>query len=530
MMRSLSEKRIADRSRDSVQALYLAEAGIDRVTAELWIAFDAACPSPNLTDFVWFDNLLGASPPYTPPSSISFGTGAYSTQILSVVTPTGIEGRDITIRSQSTVNDSTRSVDAVIRYSLAPFGVFNHSYFVNNFGWFYGGGITSNGDVRSNGNFAFQGSPKVNGDIYASVNPELGAAGTITGTSSNLTISQYQSQAEARARPTNPTDPADPTGTIFKPGYDGNSDRFPQQPTLEMPYLGDLSTYEALAASVGGTITQGGSTLVNGVYNGNGPDGVAGTADDGCLVLIGTDANPIVINGPVVIDKDVIIKGKVQGQGTIYAGRNTHILDDIIYVDPPSWPKPDADPTQTNQTNATKDFLGLVSRGNFIIGNYTNNVWKNQVLRYMRPPFTQAYEVDVADQDIGYVQYWQGGDPYFDGDYTANDGGVKDDGEGGSTNRKFYESSLSDSDIQSIAVNLNQINQVDAVTYNNHAFAGRVGPFSINGAMISRDEATVYSGSIKLNYDVRAYGSGTQAINIFLPRELAQPQTVSWKE
>jgi hypothetical protein len=328
----------------------------------------------------------------------------------------------------------------------------------------------------------------------------------------------------------NPTDPSNPTGTVFEAGYDGNSERFPQQQILDMPYLGDLSTYESLAQSEGGTITQAGVTLVNGVYNGNGPDGVAGTADDGCLVLIGTDANPITIDGPVVISKDIIIKGKVQGQGTIYAGRNTHIAGDITYVNPPSWPKPDPTPTQTNQTNATRDLLGLVSRGNFIIGDYTRTDWQNAVLPYLRPPFTQSYEVDIADQDLGYVQSWQNGQPYFSGDYTTNDGGLKDNGAGGTTNRKFYESSLSNSYIQSIAASASQIRQLDAVTYNNHAFAGKAGAFTFNGSMISRDEATVYSGSIKLNYDVRAYGSGTQGINIFLPRELAPAQTISWRE
>ncbi len=530
ILRSVSEKRIADRSRDSVQALSIAEAGIDKVTADLWTTFNTTYPNPTMTNFVWFDNLLGANPPYTPPSNTSFGTGRYTVQVVSVTTPTGLEGRDVTIRSQSTVNDTQRSVEAVIRYNLAPFGVFNYSYFINNFGWFYGGGITSNGDVRSNGNFAFQGNPMVNGDIYASVNPDLGAAGTITGDSRNQTASQYQSGASTRARPTNPTDLSNPNDTIFDPGYKGTSSRYPQQQLLNMPYLGDLSTYESLAISQGGTIKQGGNTLVNGVYSGNGPDGIAGTPDDGCVVLIGTDTNPIIINGPVVVTNDVVIKGKVQGQGTIYSGRNTHVVGDVTYKNPPSWPKPDSNPNQTNTTNATKDFLGLVSKGNLIVGDYTRNDWQTNVTTYLKPPFTQAYKVDAADSSIGYVQYYNNGQPYFNGDYTVNDSGSKDNGTGGSANRKFYESSLSDSYIHSISDASSSIRQVDAVTYTNHAVAGKMGAFTINGSMISRDEATVYSGSIDMNYDVRAYGSGTQSLNIFLPRELAPAQTISWKE
>jgi hypothetical protein len=56
------------------------------------------------------------------------------------------------------------------------------------------------------------------------------------------------------------------------------------------------------------------------------------------LVIVGTDDYPIRINGPFVADGDVIIKGVVSGQGTIYAGRNIHIVGDIWYGAPPEWP------------------------------------------------------------------------------------------------------------------------------------------------------------------------------------------------
>ena len=271
-----------------------------------------------------------------------------------------------------------------------------------------------------------------------------------------------------------------------------------------MPYLGDLSYYTSLASSKNGTITQGGTTLVSGTYSGN-------------IVLIGTAASPIEISGPVVVTGDVLIRGTVSGQGTIYSGRNTHILGDIEYADAASWPKPDTDPDATDALNDTKDFLGLAAKGNIVVGDYTANDWKTNVSSYLEPSFTQAYEVDPSDADIGYVSYTSGGDSYFDGDYTAYDGGTKTDG----TNRRFYESSYDNSYFSSIADKSSQIRTVDAVMYTNHAFAGKVGSFTINGSLVSRDEAIIYSGNLTMNYDVRAKFRGSQ--DFFLPRALALP-------
>ncbi|MEG2465403.1 MAG: hypothetical protein RSB14_05215, partial [Kiritimatiellia bacterium] len=165
---------------------------------------------------------------------------------------------------------------------------------------------------------------------------------------------------------------------------------------LPMPYLGDLKDYIALATgtvSVGTTgITQDDmghfiNPTINGVYkkDQDGPsrnvkeevrteivgeninvignivvvdgktvvvdgkievvDGkivvvkektVAG-ADKGCVVLIGDEKTPIKLDGTVVVEGDVLIGGYVEGQGAIYAGRNIHILGNIIYKNPPTW-------------------------------------------------------------------------------------------------------------------------------------------------------------------------------------------------
>jgi len=543
LVRSVSEKRIAEKERDSLQAFYLAEAGIDRAAEELYSAFENNFTShPTPQNFSWFDGLddtpRSENPAYAgPPVNALLGEGAYSVILppgtVSVDTVTG--QADVTLESTGNVNNITRTVRSVIRYSLEPSRVFDYSYFVNNFGWFWGGGITANGDIRSNGNFSFNGNPTVNGDIYASVNPDLGANGDITGNSRNDTIDFYRNQADDEARPTNPTaDPQDIDGDgvdeefPYPDGYDGASQRFPNQALLEMPYLGDLQAYRDLAVNEGGTIKQGGVVLVNAVYGDDalecGPDGICGTADDDCIVLIGTAANPVELNGPVVVEGDVIIRGVVKGQGIIYSGRNTHIIGNITYQNPPAWPKPDTTPAATDAVNDTRDFLGLASKGNVVIGDYTRNDWKRTVGRYLEPPFTQAYNVDPADEDIGYISGYDEDGPFFDGDYTAwDEKGYKTDGK----ERKYYESSLSDNFIRTIAAASSQIRRVDAVSYTNHAFAGRVGAFTVNGSIVSRDEAIIYSGSITMNYDIRAKTKGD---DFHLPSELALPQTMSWEE
>jgi Tfp pilus assembly protein PilX len=513
--RSISNNRASLLGKDEIQADILVETGIDQAKRELYELFETYYISQGQksSSFNWFDDLVtdptGKYPTIPTNASLAGVPNAeYTVQITDVDNTTTVP-KYVTFFSTATVGNVTKQATAVVSYSMSPSRVFDYSYFINNYGWFYGGSITSQGDVRSNGDFSFKYNPTVNGDAYGSVNPALGAAGSISGTNLNQTISQYRSTADITARPTNPSaDPQDIDGDgidetfEYENGYDGQSDSFASQQLLDMPYLGDLQYYKDLAVTHNGTIKQGGATLVNHNHSGN-------------IVLIGTDANPIEINGPVVVTGDIIIKGKVKGQGTLYSGRNTHIVGNIEYVDSPSWPKPDIDPEGTDTVNASKDFLGLAAKGNVVVGDYTDSSW-NGCKSYLTPSFTVAYEVDADDADIGYVSYYQDGKPYFNGDYTASDGGTKTDGSA----RRFYESSYDNTYFSSIADSYDKINRVDAVAYTNHAFTGRVKNFEMNGGIISRDEAIVYSNYIKMNYDVRAKDKGEE---FYLPRALALP-------
>lgn len=100
------------------------------------------------------------------------------------------------------------------------------------------------------------------------------------------------------------------------------------------------------------------------------------TTEKGSVILIGTSDCPVYINGPVYFDGDVLIRGFVSGQGTIYSGRNIHVLGDITYLNPPSWPHSgNENPEDVAKINENKDILSLVARGNIIVGNYASADW-----------------------------------------------------------------------------------------------------------------------------------------------------------
>jgi hypothetical protein len=428
----------------------------------------------------------------------------------------------------------SKTIEETVEYALRRSSVFDYAYFVNNYGWFQGSGCTANGNIRANGNMELDSLSYINGVAYAAPNAELGAAGNINviggGTTRFMSRNEYWSNSGLSARPTSPA--ADGAGA-WAMGYEAKSGLYAQQETLEMPFLGDLDGYRTVANNLGGTIKQNGKTLVSGCYSGVGPSGLAGGADKGSLVLDGT-SKPIEISGPVVIDGDVIIKGTVKGQGAIYAGRNIHIVGDVTYSDAPTWPKPDTKTDQTVKSNAGKDILGLVAKGNIVLGNYTASDWLTSIKSYITPPFVKPYACDVTDSAIGYPST-------FAGDYTALDSGrtvtytynskTKKYEPSGTAARKYYESSVG---AQKVIENAQAtaITRIDAVLYNNHGIMGKVGQCLFNGALVGRDEGIRYATAVKFNWDIRLGSRSPDGINffIYLPMSVADPRVVGWRE
>jgi len=522
--------------RDDDECMLLAQSAMEKAKWDLYEAFRSYFDSPPLArttlKFPWFDRYsdtwIGRTNPYRAPQEEDFEGGNIWVTIADVQTVSN-ECRAVLLKVRAEKNGMTRRITELVRYELAPSHIFDYAYFINNFGWFWGSSIYAHGEVRSNGNFSFQYGPKVNGDAYAAVNPDLNADGTISGSWNNWSLSDYYSRASNRQRPGNP--PFSGYEGEWPMGYDGDPDRYQRVDRLEMPYLGDLSDYIYLANLLNGHIRQGNTTIVDKVYDGNGPDGVAGTPDDGTLVLVGTNAHPISIDGPVVVTGDVIIKGKVTGQGTIYAGRNIYIVGNIEYVDPPSWPHPDSNPENTARRNRTKDLLGLAAKGNIILGNYLSSDWQSKVTRYIRPNFTQPYDVDASDADLGYDSDRNPANGYrFNGDYTAYDGGQKIDQSGHVKSRRFYE--CSNEQAYASVSPTNNVSQVDAVCYTNHLFGGRVSSCKFNGVIASRDEGIIFNNYVQMNWDIRVGSRSMDAVgvDIYLPRTLRQPRTVLWRE
>ena len=484
------------------------------------------------------------------------------------------------------------AIAETVRFAQQRSKVFDNAYFVNNYGWFQGSGCTANGDVRANGDMYLDSNCKVNGKVYASRNEELNVLGDVTNYGKMDNASTYRSTTYGdsnRARPLL-TDPK--SGETNSGGYDAPATvstqllrdrvRANQELSVEMPYIGDLSSsssdYRAWAEELHAadpsmsTIKKGGTTLVSVYYDGVGPSGMEYATDSsgnvlkdsegndirapdyGALVLEGTQSNPIVINGPVIVPNDVIIKGYVKGQGTIYSGRNIHIVGDIQYVNPPTW----SGKSTSGSSNSTKDMLGLMAKGNIVLGDYTQSSWLSSIRTYLTTkPYVQEYACDTSDASIGYPATFGGSyaaqeyvsesdfsncasaglADFVPGGYNPSTGGfgkiVEDvvtlstghyEGSGYGRrwvadtearistqyNRKYYESVCADSEISSRA---STITHIDAILYNNHGIFGKLGKCSINGSLVCRNEGINYSSNLYLNWDIRLFSGSSETVD-----------------
>jgi len=98
-----------------------------------------------------------------------------------------------------------------------------------------------------------------------------------------------------------------------------------------------------------------GNVIPYGGYNGN-------------LILTGTAANPIRLNGQIWVAGDLLLRGVVKGTGQIFVKGNTYIAGDVTYADGTSFGK---------ATDGTKNALALITGGNVLIGDYLTIRAKN---------------------------------------------------------------------------------------------------------------------------------------------------------
>ncbi len=580
---STAEVRDSDRALDELRTRYLAEAGVERgldFVAEAALKTSIIGPMEGLGQlFVDGDTIV----PIVGETFTSNGRpiGAYTVAIERVEqtdTSMTLELRATGYMPDAPTNlapgqrvESWASMAATVTYELGPSKVFDYAYFINNWGWFYGSSIFCNGNARSNAQFDVAGyQPTITGQpLYES----------IEWMGSNAVLVGYQDDNGDGLHDGN-------DGGVFS-GWDivgasnvqGNgglpSNQHDFQEQIEMPNLSHLGQYEELALAAGSSLSIGGVMVSDGVY-GDDP------GESGNLYLVGTAAEPIVLDGPVVARGHVIIKGYVTGQGSIYAGGNVYVPDSIRYLDGPSTPRP-ADNTQPSTeawltANAGKDFLGLFAAENVVVGNHTHSAWRSYVSGWMNSPLNESEE-DAGEDGLPNTAAGKDGifgtadDDVLEGDgiwttelYSAADAllglipegfevgdpvpgsGEDIDGDGQYDPR----TSLADIDLDvaltpehwggnmppSGIANYSSIaslyaNRLDGVFYTNHSFCYVVfgsNPAQINGSLVSRNENIVYgTPKLEFNYDSRLIGGSNGIAGGMLPRALQAPEILRWE-
>ena len=101
---------------------------------------------------------------------------------------------------------------------------------------------------------------------------------------------------------------------------------------------------------------------------------------DGNLILVGTNANPIHIDGEVAVNGDLVLEGKVTGWGQILVRGNTYITGDVTYKDGGSEFGVAAD--------GTRNGLALITGGSVLMGDYLTIRGKNHTADTSKFPNT----------------------------------------------------------------------------------------------------------------------------------------------
>jgi hypothetical protein len=188
---------------------------------------------------------------------------------------------------------------------------------------------------------------------------------------------------------------------------DKDGDNIPDFPVLDRKVgkkntEGLISGGKIYTLPLGSTLASipatGNQTSITGKYDGN-------------VILEGTFDNPIILDGDIYFNGDVIIKGYVKGRGGIYSGRNTYVAGNINYVDPPEncATKSNPDKCAQDAIGAKKDELRLAARGNIVLGDYTEKnldgtikTWQElQAADYFRRQFGfggKCYDTQTGDE------------------------------------------------------------------------------------------------------------------------------------
>lgn len=142
---------------------------------------------------------------------------------------------------------------------------------------------------------------------------------------------------------------------------------------------------------------------VNGAYDGN-------------LILVGTPSNPIILDGPVAINGDLVLKGVVRGRGSLQARNNVYVMGDVTYDDNATL-GPDGKPFGVHihsDGTKTENLLGVVAGGSILMGDYLTVRGKNKTSDTSKYPnigwSIQTRTQNKTGTDSGQTMYYG----YFD--------------------------------------------------------------------------------------------------------------------
>jgi hypothetical protein len=144
----------------------------------------------------------------------------------------------------------------------------------------------------------------------------------------------------------------------------------------------DGTEFQDASSSANGTLSSGvlyevspGSSYSGKLPTSSNTSLISGVSSNNVFV-VGTAANPVVLDGTVAIEGDVVIQGVIKGNGTILASGNIYVLGDLTYAD-----GTDSNGNRTFGVAAdgTTNGLALAAGGNVIVGDYIDDKRGNMV-------------------------------------------------------------------------------------------------------------------------------------------------------
>lgn len=193
------------------------------------------------------------------------------------------------------------------------------------------------------------------------------------------------------------------------------------------PINREVAILNALGSIGGGTSSC--VVPIGGTYTGSCSTANYNGTIDGNLILEGTKTNPIVIDGDIWVEGDVIIKGYVQGLGGLYSGRNVYLAGDVQAVNAAYRIDGDrcvneagnviltandiaatgfspADACARQSIADDTDALRIAARGSIIIGDYTEYDEEDALLPVAQRQSSKFYKEQFGFEGSGRNRYY----------------------------------------------------------------------------------------------------------------------------